>query len=75
MRDIGGEASHLFEGLLKSLRHAIEGVDQVVEFVIGPARLKLRGEIRPGQALSGSCDVIQRLQGSQLPQSPNLRSD
>ncbi len=54
--NVGGELAHLLEAGLQALDHAVEGENQVVEFVAGIASGDAQAEVGAGDALRGLGD-------------------
>ena len=53
VRDVGRKLPDLLEGFAQPLGHAVEAVDQVIQFVAAPRRGMLQGKIGAGDFLRG----------------------
>src|SRR5215472_10328227 len=59
--DVGGKSSDLLEGLRKARGHAVEAIDQMVEFIARLARRNLYGQVGARDLLRGFGDGLDRL--------------
>ena len=61
VRHVGRKLADLLEGILSRVGHAVEAVDQIIQFVAGAAQRNLQGKIRAGDLLRRLRDLVHRL--------------